>query len=98
MESSCSSLNSDTIAETHNQKERIECPILLLDELMDTEHSDVAKSVGNGLLRLTARGAIVIAATHRPHHLSGVADRVVTLSSGRILLQDYPNTRNVIET
>ena len=56
MESSCSSLNSDTIAETHRRKERIEGPILLLDELMDTEHSDLAKAVGNGLLRLTARG------------------------------------------
>jgi ABC-type polar amino acid transport system ATPase subunit len=98
MESSCSAVNLNMIEDMQNQKEvEISCPILLLDELMDAEHSDIAKSVGKGLLRLTARGAIVIAATHRPQHFSGVADRVVTLSSGKVLLQDFPNTRNVIE-
>ena len=59
MESSCSSLNFE---KDFDQDEiEIACPILLLDELMDAEHSDIAKIVGKGLLKLTSKGAYKIA-------------------------------------
>ena len=95
MESSCHSLN---LEEALNQDVvSICCPILLLDELMDAEHPDIAKTVGKGLLKLTSTGAIVIAATHRPQHLKSVADRIITLSSGKVLLQEFPNEGELME-
>lgn len=69
----------------------IPCPVLLLDELLDKETSGVANKVGHGLLSLSQKGAIVIVATHRPQYLMNVAERVVTLSSGKILMTEYPN-------
>lgn len=96
MESSCHSLNLEEIL--NQDVVNISCPILLLDELMDAEHSDIAKTVGKGLLKLTSKGAIVIAATHRPQHLKSVADRTVTLSSGKVLLQEFPSKEEAMKT
>ena len=75
-------LNEDNVLE-------IPRPILLLDELLDKETSGVANKVGDRLLNLTEKGGIVIAATHRPQFLTGVAERVVTLSSGKVLKVEY---------
>ena len=82
-------LNQDNVVE-------IPRPILLLDELLDRETSGVANKVGNGLFNLTKEGGIVIAATHRPQFLTGVAERVVTLSSGKVLKVEYLDTANKI--
>lgn len=61
------------------------CPILLLDELFDFEHSSIAQRVGFGLKKLVTKGGIVIAATHKPHQLESLADRKITLAGGKLL-------------
>ncbi len=76
------SINTENVVE-------IPSPILLLDELLDRETSDVANKVGQALLNLTEMGSIVIAATHRPQYLTSTAKRTVTLSSGRVLTEQY---------
>mmetsp|Transcript_14824 Transcript_14824/g.22449 ORF Transcript_14824/g.22449 Transcript_14824/m.22449 type:complete len:328 (+) Transcript_14824:41-1024(+) len=78
------SMNSDKVV-------KIPCPILLLDELLDKETYDVASKVGRALLSLTEMGGVVIAATHRPQHLTAAAKRTITLSSGRVLAVEYHN-------
>ena len=78
------------ICKTHYDEQYVvPAPILLLDELLDKETSGVAKRVGMGLQNLTRHGGIVIAATHRPQYLLDVADKVVTLSSGKILSVEH---------
>lgn len=60
-------------------------PILLLDELLDRETSIVAGNVGKGLTNLAKHGAIIICATHRHQYLVDYADRMITLSGGKLL-------------
>ena len=60
-------------------------PILLLDELFDSEHSSIAVKVGKGLKELTRLGGVVISATHKPQYLDDTAARIITLSGGEIL-------------
>jgi len=83
MQSSCASIHSigEDVVE-------VPCPILLLDELLDSETSGVASKVGEALHSLTKRGAIVLAATHRPEYLKSSADRVITLSGGKVLIDE----------
>jgi ABC-type ATPase involved in cell division len=64
------------------------CPILLLDELIDFETSIVANRIGKSLKELSRAGAVIITATHRPQYLKSFADRMITLSSGMILLSE----------
>jgi ABC-type cobalt transport system, ATPase component len=60
-------------------------PILLLDELLDRETSIVAGNVGKGLTNLAKHGAIIICATHRHQYLVDYADRMITLSGGKLI-------------
>ena len=65
-------------------------PILLLDELFDFEHPDVAAKCCPGIDSLIQKmGAVVIIATHKPHHWESLEmRRTVALSSGRILAEE----------
>jgi ABC-type thiamine transport system ATPase subunit len=65
-------------------------PILLLDELFDMEHPDVAAKCCPGIDSLIQKtGAVVIIATHKPHHWEPLEmRRIVALSSGRILAEE----------
>lgn len=85
MESSCASMQKSVDGHGENQSSH---PVLLLDELLDKESSLVAKTVGKGIQQLTRRGAIVLCATHRPEYLRECADRLVTLSGGKILVNE----------
>ncbi len=91
----CASMESCFVSKLlineENNNILIPCPVLLLDELLDKETSGVANKVGHALLSLSQKGAIVIVATHRPQYLMNVAERVITLSSGKILMTEYPN-------
>jgi hypothetical protein len=71
-----------------NQKDdevMIPGPILLLDELLDRETSKVAGVVGKALQNLAREGGLVLMATHRPEYVNTYSNRVITMSSGRIL-------------
>lgn len=85
MESSCASMKH-----INNDCTEIEIPhpVLLLDELLDKETSSIANTVGKGIQNLTRKGAIVLAATHCPAYLTDCADRLVTLSGGKILMNE----------
>lgn len=89
----CSCVESSFTSKLHIDKENsvieIPCPVLLLDELLDKETSGVASKVGNALLTIAKQGGVVVVATHRPEYLMAMAERVVTLSSGRILSIEY---------
>ena len=65
-------------------------PILLLDELFDFEHPDVPAKCCPGIDSLVKNmGAVIIFATHKPHHWEMLESRrVVALSSGRILAEE----------
>lgn len=65
-------------------------PILLLDELFDFEHTDVPAKCCPGIDSLLQdMGAVVIIATHKPHHWEALQmRRGVALSSGRILSEE----------
>jgi energy-coupling factor transporter ATP-binding protein EcfA2 len=60
-------------------------PILLLDELFDTEHPSIVESCSNGMLNLIRAGGIILSATHRPGHFRGISSRTITLSGGKVL-------------
>ena len=63
-------------------------PILLLDELFDAEHSSIVEKCGEGMANLIRAGAVVISATHRPGYFDGIASRTITLSGGKILMDE----------
>lgn len=78
----CTNYSNATVGKAEIQ---VPCPVLLLDELLDSETSAVASKVGKGLQNIARQGGIVLAATHRPEFLKGVADQVITLNGGKIL-------------
>jgi ABC-type polysaccharide/polyol phosphate transport system ATPase subunit len=64
---------------------KVSAPILLMDELLDAETSEVARSVGRKLLSLCHQtGAIVVAATHKPEPLIPLASTKVTMVAGKV--------------
>ena len=63
----------------------IHYPIILLDELFDTEHSSIVEKCNEGILNLIREGGVVISATHKPTYFTDMASRTVTLSGGRVL-------------
>ena len=65
--------------------EEMHSPILLLDEVFDSEHPSVVKNCGEGLTNLVSTGAVVVSSTHRPGHFAGLSSRTVTLSGGKVL-------------
>ena len=74
-------------------------PVLLLDEVFDFEHPDVPAKCCPGIDSLVQNmGAVIIIATHKPHHWEALQSRrVVALSSGKILSEEVlekgkPNT------
>lgn len=60
-------------------------PILLLDELFDTEVPSTVEKCSKGITNLIECGALVISATHRPSYFKGMSKRTVTLSGGKVL-------------
>jgi len=69
------------------RKNGIPYPILLFDELFDTESSSTVELCGGGISNLIRAGGVAISATHRPGYFSGgLACRTVTLSGGKVLL------------
>jgi hypothetical protein len=63
-------------------------PIILMDELFDTEHPSIAENCGKGIRNLVGAGGVVISATHRPGHFRGMACRTITLSGGKVLADE----------
>jgi hypothetical protein len=61
-------------------KNGLHYPILLFDELFDTEHPSTVENCSRGLLNLIKAGAVIISATHRPGYFHSMASRTVTLS------------------
>jgi ABC-type polysaccharide/polyol phosphate transport system ATPase subunit len=70
------------------QDDGIYYPIILMDELFDTEHPSIAENCGKGILNLVRAGGVVISATHRPGHFRGTACRTITLSGGKVLADE----------
>ena len=84
----CACMESSSVVIDCNQREDeviITAPILLLDELLDYETSKVAGVVGKALQNLAREGGLVLMATHRPEYVNAYSNRVITMSSGRIL-------------
>ncbi len=70
----------------HNDDEKgMSYPILLFDELFDTEVPSTVEKCSKGITNLIDCGAMVISATHRPNFFKGMSKRVVTLSGGKVL-------------
>lgn len=67
----------------------IHYPILLFDELFDTEHPSTVEKCSKGILNLISAGAVVISATHRPAYFECMSSRTVTLSGGKVLTDKY---------
>lgn len=74
-------------ASLHDEVARdgVHYPILLFDELFDTEHPSTVDKCRRGILNLIDAGAVVVSATHRPGFFEGMATRTVTLSGGKVL-------------
>jgi energy-coupling factor transporter ATP-binding protein EcfA2 len=70
----------------HNDEcAKVHYPILLFDELFDTEHPSIVESCARGILNLIRAGGVIVSATHRPAHFCGMAARTITLSGGKVL-------------
>ena len=76
--------NTDSIS-----RNGIHYPILLFDELFDTEHPSTVEKCSKGILNLISAGAVVISATHRPAYFECMSSRTVTLSGGKVLTDKY---------
>jgi len=83
----CASMASvaPAIKEHNDNDTGIPYPILLLDELFDTEVPSTVEKCNKGMTNLVECGAVVISATHRPNYFKGMSTRVVTLSGGKVL-------------
>ena len=83
----CACIESSNIMECNEEEDKVlvSAPILLLDELVDSETSKVASVVGNALQNLAKEGGIILMATHRPEYVTTYSNRVISMSSGRIL-------------
>ncbi|KAL7496707.1 hypothetical protein ACHAWT_004873 [Skeletonema menzelii] len=76
---------SPAIKEHNDNDSDIPYPILLLDELFDTEVPSTVEKCDKGITNLIQCGAVVISATHRPNYFKGMSKRIVTLSGGKVL-------------
>lgn len=70
------------------QNDGICYPIILMDELFDAEHPNIVENCCKGILNLVRAGGVVISATHMPGHFRGMACRTVTLSGGKVLVDE----------
>lgn len=75
--------NIDNIA-----KNGLHYPILLFDELFDTEHPSTVENCSRGILNLIDAGSVVISATHRPGYFHSMSSRTVTFSGGKVLTDE----------
>jgi energy-coupling factor transporter ATP-binding protein EcfA2 len=90
MESVVPTLLSSMHANTRHQgssSNKIYCPVLLLDELLDFECASVSQRVAIGLHALRLAGAVVVVATHKPYHFtnSNIVEQTITLVGGKVL-------------
>ncbi len=74
--------------ENENFDVDVHYPILLLDELFDTEHPSIVESCTRGMLNLIRAGGVILSATHRPAHFRCVSSRTITLSKFVALLRN----------
>ncbi|KAL7439661.1 hypothetical protein ACHAXM_007545 [Skeletonema potamos] len=81
----CMKSVAPAIKKNDNDDTGIPYPILLLDELFDTEVPSTVEKCNKGITNLIKCGAVVISATHRPNYFTGMSSRVVTLSGGKVL-------------
>ena len=81
----CMASLAPAIAEQNNESCGVRYPILLLDELFDTEVPSTVEKCSNGIKNLIDSGGVVISATHRPNYFKSLSSRVVTLSGGKVL-------------
>ena len=79
----CTKSNIDNIA-----KNGLHYPILLFDELFDTEHPSTVENCSRGILNLIDAGSVVISATHRPGYFHSMSSRTVTFSGGKVLTDE----------
>ncbi len=63
-------------------------PIILMDELFDVEHPSIVENCGTGIINLIRAGGVVISATHRPGHFRCITSRTITLSGGKVLMDE----------
>ena len=81
----CMASVAPAIAEQNDECCGVPYPILLLDELFDTEVPSTVDKCSKGIKNLIDSGGVVISATHRPNYFKSVSTRVVTLSGGKVL-------------
>ncbi|KAL7473667.1 hypothetical protein ACHAXS_014156 [Conticribra weissflogii] len=67
-------------------------PILLLDELFDAEAPSTVEKCSRGMLNLIKYGGVVVSATHRPGYFTRMTSRIITLSGGKVLLEERQRT------
>jgi energy-coupling factor transporter ATP-binding protein EcfA2 len=70
---------------TNEHSISIPCPILLFDELFDSEHSSTVEKCKAGITNLINQGGVVISVTHRPSYFMKMASRCITMSGGKVL-------------
>ncbi|KAL7487694.1 hypothetical protein ACHAW6_013262 [Cyclotella cf. meneghiniana] len=76
----------------------IPSPILLFDELFDSEHSSTVDKCKPGIMNLIDRGGVVISVTHRPSYFMKMARRCITMSGGTVLaIINVENLENPLE-
>ncbi|MFH2020756.1 MAG: energy-coupling factor transporter ATPase [archaeon] len=68
----------------------MDCEILLLDEPFSFLDSSAAKEVLSLLIDLKKQGKTIIIATHGIEHISGIADELILMQKGEIILQGSP--------
>mmetsp|Transcript_1159 Transcript_1159/g.1895 ORF Transcript_1159/g.1895 Transcript_1159/m.1895 type:complete len:350 (+) Transcript_1159:61-1110(+) len=67
-------------------------PILLLDELFDAEAPSTVEKCSRGMLNLIKHGGVIVSATHRPGYFTSMTSRIITLSGGKVLLEERQRT------
>ena len=61
--------------------------IILMDEMFNAEHL-ASEKCGTGIWNLVLDSGVVIEATHRRGHFWGVASRAITLSGGKVIVDE----------
>ncbi|KAL3776038.1 hypothetical protein HJC23_009664 [Cyclotella cryptica] len=86
---------------TNIQSISLPCPILLFDELFDSEHSTTLDKCKAGITNLIQSGGVVVSVTHRPLYFMNMASRRITMSGGKVLadikidnVENQSKTRN----
>jgi ABC-type sugar transport system ATPase subunit len=67
-------------------KVSVQYPILLFDELFDTETSGTLDKCKSGICNLIEKGGVVVSVTHRTTYFMDMGCRCVTMSGGKVLV------------